>query len=235
MTIPGFPTRFSALIGRDPRVDLHIHSLWSDGLDLIVEIAAAARQKGLKAIAITDHVREQSTYFREYCGEIKRVESVDLPICIGFEAKIRDFQGNLDVSLETRRLSKIQIGSVHRFPIGRKLINPKDFSGRICQEIELELSIAAIRSQSMSILGHPGGMSLSSFGEFPQEYFREIVAECTRADVSFELNSAYHMGVYADLLPILREYDPFVSYGSDAHTLGDIGKCLAFSGTGDFR
>ena len=39
----------------DMRGDLHMHSTWTDGLATIDEMAQAAKQRGLKYIAITDH------------------------------------------------------------------------------------------------------------------------------------------------------------------------------------
>jgi putative hydrolase len=220
----GNPIRFNALRISDTYADLHIHSAWSDGANSIAEIVQEARLKNLKIIAITDHVRRESAYFTDYCAEIKKIVANDLSILVGFEAKIRDFQGYLDVSIEVRKMADIQIGSVHRFPMGRKLFSPKDLGKRICQEVELELSISAIRKQQMGIIGHPGGMSLKEFGEFPMEFFREIIAECSCNDIAFELNSTYHAGIYADLQPMLQEHNPYVSFGSDAHTLANIGK-----------
>jgi putative hydrolase len=233
VVIVGHAIRFNAVGISDTYADLHIHSAWSDGANSIAEIVQEARLKNLRIIAITDHVRRESTYFTDYCAEIRKMGASDLSILIGFEAKIRDFQGNLDVSDEVRMSSDIQIGSVHRFPMGRKLLSPKDLGRCICQEIELELSIAAIKKQQMGILGHPGGMSLKEFGEFPMEFFREIAAECSRNDIMFELNSAYHAGIYVDLQPILQEYNPYVSFGSDAHTLAEIGKWSTILGKGD--
>jgi len=224
VVVVGHPIRFNTLGILDTYADLHVHSAWSDGANSIAEIVQEARLKNLRIIAITDHVRRESTYFPDYCAEIRKMGSSDLPILVGFEAKIRDFQGDLDVSSEVRRRSDIQIGSVHRFPLGRKLLSPKDLGKHICQEVELELSIAAIRRQQMGILGHPGGMSIKAFGEFPMEFFREITAECSRNDIVFELNSTYHASIYGDLHPMLKEYNPYVTFGSDAHTLEDIGK-----------
>ncbi|MDF1594265.1 MAG: PHP domain-containing protein [Desulfobacterales bacterium] len=224
MEIVGHHIRFNAFNISDTYTDLHIHSTWSDGINSIVEIVQGARIKNLRIIAITDHVRRKSTYFTGYCDEIRKIGVSDLSILIGFEAKIKNFQGNLDVSSKVRKMSDLQIGSVHRFPLGRKLISPKDLSKRICQEVELELSVAAIKKQQMDILGHPGGMSLKEFGEFPMEFFREIIVECSRNDIIFELNSAYHAAIYWDLQPMLQEHNPYVSFGSDAHTLEEIGK-----------
>lgn len=233
MLIAQRPVRFDMLKSTDTCVDLHIHSVWSDGTNSVAEIVQEAKRKNLRSIAITDHIRRESTYFPDYLTEIRKMVSSDLQILVGFEAKIMDFQGDLDVSGEVRRMSDIQIGSVHRFPIGRKLLYPKDLDKRICQEIELELSIAAIRKQQMDILGHPGGMSLKEFGEFPMEYFHEIAAECSRNEIVFELNSTYHSDIYSDLQLILKEHNPYVSFGSDAHTLEAIGKWPTILGKGD--
>jgi putative hydrolase len=229
----GHPIRFNALGISETYADLHIHSAWSDGANSIAEIVQEARLKNLKIIAITDHVRRESTYFTDYCAEIRKMGDSALPILIGFEAKIRNFQGDLDVSSEVRKRSDIQIGSVHRFPWGRKLLSPKDLGKRACQEVEIELSIAAIKKQQMGILGHPGGMSLKEFGEFPMDFFLEIITECSRNDIVFELNSTYHAGIYGDLQPMLQEYNPYVSFGSDAHTLEEIGKWSTILGKGD--
>jgi len=40
---------------KDLRGDLHVHSTWSDGLDTVEAMAEAARARGLRYLAITDH------------------------------------------------------------------------------------------------------------------------------------------------------------------------------------
>ena len=37
------------------RTDLHMHTTWSDGTLSVLEMARAARDSGLRAVAITDH------------------------------------------------------------------------------------------------------------------------------------------------------------------------------------
>jgi hypothetical protein len=59
----GFLTRaecdriLAANAGRAVRGDLQVHTLGSDGADSIRDIAAAARARGLRYLAITDHSR----------------------------------------------------------------------------------------------------------------------------------------------------------------------------------
>lgn len=204
--------------------DLHIHSTWSDGINSIHEIVQQSKLKKLSTIAITDHIRNESTYFNDYYNEIKKMKVDGIVILTGFEVKIKNFQGEVDVSPAVSNKAEVQIASVHRFPLGRKLFSPDKFNKPICQEIELELSIACIRKQQMRVLGHPGGMSIKAFHEFPIAFFREIIIECAHNDIVFELNSAYHAEIYKELMPILEEYNPYLSFATDAHTIKEIGQ-----------
>ena len=141
----------------------------------------------------------------------------------GFEAKIENFKGKIDVSEDVMRKSDLSIASVHRFPIGKKLIAARHFPQDLSEDIELELSIAAIKRGGFSILGHPGGMSIRAYGKFKKEYFEEIISELCKTNIAFDFNYAYHKYLVEDLIPIFKKYDPFISIGSDAHKLLDIG------------
>jgi histidinol phosphatase-like PHP family hydrolase len=205
--------------------DKHIHSVWTDGCDTIAKIAKKAKDLGLRHIAIVDHIRKNSVYFTDYCNEIAKVaKKFTIDILTGFEAKVEDFLGNIDVSEEVVKKAQIRVASVHRFPIGRKLYLPKEFKKRICQEIELELIIAAIKSQRFNVIGHPGGMSLQIYHDFPMDFFDEIIIECKKNNVAFEINGKYHLAILKDLKRLLRKHNPFVSLGSDAHSVDDLGK-----------
>lgn len=205
--------------------DKHIHSCWTDGDGSIWNIANQYKNIGVKQIAITDHIRKSSTYFDAYYNEIKKVgNELGNEILVGFEAKVMDFNGNIDVLSSVHKKADIQIVSVHRFPMGRKLFNPGDFSKRTCQEIELELSIAAINNGGFNVLGHPGGMSLRTFNEFPVAFFEEIISLCKKKDVAFDLNTNSHIPVLNDLIPLFIKHDPYISIGSDLHKMKDINK-----------
>lgn len=215
----------------DIYIDNHIHSSWTDGEGSVKEIAQRAEEAGLRQIAIAEHVRKDSAYFSRYCVEIEQLRrETGIDILIGFEAKIKNLQGDIDVADEVRRRAQIKIASVHRFPIGRKLYLPQEFKKEICQEIELELSIAAIKARQCNVLGHPGGMSLRAYGEFPLNFFEETIMACKKYNVAFELNSSYHLTVLEELKTLLKRHDIFVSIGSDAHTLDKIGSSLGVLG-----
>jgi histidinol phosphatase-like PHP family hydrolase len=203
--------------------DKHIHSKWSDGKAGIKQIIKKAEALCLNQLAITEHIRGDSTYFSAYADDIKSIKTkLPLKVYIGFEAKIKNFKGEIDAPQSVLKKAQIRIASVHRFPIGNSLYAPGRFEKKICQQIELDLSIAALRKKSCNVLGHPGGMSLVTYGDFPLAFFEKIISECRNNNIAFELNSTYHAGIYRKLEPLLRRYNPFVSLGSDAHKIEDI-------------
>ncbi|MBD3271938.1 MAG: PHP domain-containing protein [Elusimicrobia bacterium] len=217
--------RYNSMTHQYFMTDKHIHSRWTDGTQTILQIARYAKKMGLNQIAITDHIRKDSTYFNKYRREIKKVRSmVDLDILIGFEAKIENFNGDIDVSKKVIEQSQIKIGSVHRFPVGRKLYHAYEFPKKISQEIEVELSVAAIKNSNINVLGHPGAMNLMAFKEFPEHCFETMIKECKINNVAFELNGHYHVTCKKYLIPLLRKYNVLVSLGSDAHTRNDFGE-----------
>lgn len=208
--------------------DKHIHSQWTDGKGTILQIAERANRLGLNHIAITDHIRSDSSYFPKYFDEIRRIRRrYSFNILVGVEVKIRNFNGDIDIPGSALKRAEIKVASVHRFPIGRKLYTPHKFSKRLCQEIELELSLAALKKGGFDVLGHPGAMSLKFFGEFPIGFFKEIALKCRKSHIAFEVNSFYHKSALKQLKSILKEHNPLVSIGSEAHNLKDVGSCLS--------
>ncbi len=53
--------------------DLHMHSTWTDGKKTVSEMVGKANKLSLTSIAITDHIRETSTYFNKYYDEICQI------------------------------------------------------------------------------------------------------------------------------------------------------------------
>lgn len=207
--------------------DLHIHSSWTDGQDSVEAIVKKAETLGLHTIAITDHIRSASEYFSEYTEEIQRIRKfTSINILIGFETRIKNFNGELDVCPKVQDTADLRIASVHRFPFANKLFPAADFSKEAAQAIELELCLAAIEKGGFDILGHPGGMCLKQFGEFPLEYFEKIIVDCKKNNIAFEINSTYHQNIYSQLKEILGKHNPLVTFGSDAHDKKNIAKWL---------
>lgn len=216
--------RFSKIDVEYLYTDKHVHTIWGDGRSSIADMLSRARDLGLRQIAFTEHVRAQSTYFPLYLKDIKNANFNNrIDVLTGFEAKVSNFSGDIDVPNDVLKMVDIKMASVHRFPMGRKLFDANEFAKNICQEIELELSIAAIKMGKCNVLGHPGGMSLKNHNEFPGNFFEEIIIECKKNDIAFDLNGYYHKPVVRELMKILKKHDPYVSLGSDAHHVDELG------------
>lgn len=218
-----FP-RFNNLTLSDLKVDFHLHSTWTDGKNSVAEIIEYAKIHNLNSIAITDHIRRASRYFDDCKKEIDFLNSQEhINVYKGFEAKVNDFEGNIDVKEEVVQEADIAIVSVHRFPLGRKLYNALEFKSNIAQEIELELSLAALNKGGFNVLGHPGGMSLAAYKEFPTDFFEEIIISCSKNDIAFDLNGRYHFTQIDILLPLLQKHNPHISIGTDSHNVIEMG------------
>jgi histidinol phosphatase-like PHP family hydrolase len=198
--------------------DAHTHTTWTDGNDSPEAMAAAAYAAGMTALAFTEHVRASSTFLSAYAAEIASLRAcAPVRVFCGCEAKIAGFDGSLDIPDDADRFMDFVVASVHRMPLGRRLYTASDLGERLCNEIELELTIAAIRRGGFDVLGHAGGMSLATFGRFPEAGFDEIAAACREHGIVFEMNARYHAAVVDLLLDVVARHDPLVSWGSDAH------------------
>ena len=85
------------------RINMHLHSSFSDGENSPEEMVQEACRIGYVEITITDHVRRTSDWMDNYCREINRLKEVYLSkikIYSGIEAKVINLQGEVDARRE---------------------------------------------------------------------------------------------------------------------------------------
>jgi putative hydrolase len=204
-------------------MDCHLHSKWTDGRCTIRELAEEAKALGLARIAVTDHVRRRSDYQEGYREEIRTVSrELMFDILTGFEAKAADFDGSLDLNTACRKLADLVIGSVHSLPDGNGFRRPETFPAGELARLECKAALGIIRGGAADVLGHPGGMSLALHGHFAAESFEALIAACAETRTAFELNSRYHKPVRKVLFDLLDHYNPYISFGSDAHRVAEM-------------
>lgn len=205
------------------KTDYHMHTTYTDGKNSMLEMFSQAVKNNLTAIAFTDHVRENSEYLTEYLSEIDILKKeASIKIYKGIEARIKNFTGDLGYPIKFKDDLDLIIASVHRFSINNKIFSPDNFSHEIATEIELCLTLAAIRRKGFHILGHCGGMSIHYFNSFPVQYFEEVIKECAYYNIAFEVNDRYHNLYKNELFNLLYKYNPLVTFGSDAHNVNAI-------------
>ena len=219
--------RFRELGRAEINVELQVHTTWTDGQATVLQILQAARECGLGALAFTEHVREDTAWFDEFKNEVLSAarDLGDIQIFVGCETKALDTNGRLDVSQQVLDACDIVLGVVHRFPDDRGgYLDFDQLSFAQSADIEFQLSIGMISNAPIDVLGHPGGMSLRRHGRFPEAYFRAMMTATLERRIAIEINSSYLTDMPA-FLRLCEEVNPYVSIGSDAHRLEQLGHC----------
>jgi putative hydrolase len=219
--------RFRDLDPASINVELQVHTDRTDGEASINQILDAAVARGLSALAFTEHVRLDSSWFQEFAAEVRELSSAypDLEVYVGCEAKALDRVGGLDCSEQVRQACDIVLGVVHRLPDGRGGLLPfESLSATELAEAECELSLGLLRNAPIHVLGHPGGMYQRRYGRYPDELFRRMMEVSLERRIAIEINSSYLVDLEA-FLRLCDEVNPYVSIGSDVHRLTDLAAC----------
>ncbi len=219
--------RFHDLCASSVNVDFQVHTVKTDGKGTIREILSIARERKLGAIAFTEHVRKSTDWFAGFAEDVRRTaeDFREISVYVGCETKALDKAGTLDVSAEIFQISDIVLGSVHRFPDDRGgYLEFNSMSPAEMAELEFELALGMAEKGEIDVLSHPGGMYERRHGAFPEKYFRDLMRATLKAEVAIEINSSYLVDP-ENFLRLCAEIDPFVSIGSDVHSLDEIGRC----------
>lgn len=143
----------------DLQSDLHMHSTWSDGRASIAAMADAARQRGLRAIAITDHsaylgvtsgvdvqrLQEQAAEIAQINADY-RARGIDFVILHGVEVDITP-DGELALPDQALAALDIVVASLH-------------VSLRQPREQITERLLRAIANPHVDVIAHPTGRIL---------------------------------------------------------------------------
>lgn len=227
--------------------DFHMHSRVSfDGHDSGLDMALAAREKGLKEICFTDHidytpemdmVLDPECYDREYDG----LELPGLRICRGVEYGLTpDNREQMRVDLARREYDFV-LGSVHLVDGVDVYLLPY-WQGRTVEEavrLHLEETLRAVTVHTdYDVLGHLTFISkargnpehkLLRYGEY-REIIDEILSQLVRHDKGLEVNTSGidRCGGSLPTMDIVRRFKELggqiVTVGSDAHDTARVGQ-----------
>jgi len=168
---------------RDIQGDLHMHSTWTDGLATIEEMAAAAKKRGLKYIAITDHSKRvkmvgglDGDRARQQWAEIdqlnKRLKGIT--VLKGIEVDILE-RGGLDLDDDVLAQADWVVASVH--------YGQSQSREQITQRI-----IGALENPYVAAIAHPTGRLLME--RRPYQLDLDVVMKAARDNGKFlELNA----------------------------------------------
>ena len=208
-----------------PMFDYHMHTNWTDGNNTSYEMYERASKLGLKSILFSEHARKSSEdWFYKFANEIRLLPKLPCQALVGVEAKVIDFDGNIDSTDKIIGECDLVMASVHRFP-GEKNMEKmcNEISKHDAIKIELELSLSVLENDNVDILGHPFGMSLRRFGVIPnKDHFVEIVKKAAITGVAIEVNSHYHNNGW-EIINLCKDFGATISLGSNAHNVESVG------------
>jgi DNA polymerase (family 10) len=168
----------------DLKSDLHTHSTWSDAANTIEEMAVAARERGLKVLAITDHSGGLGIAYglsveklRSQRKEIRRVQKRmgnTITLLQGSEVEILA-DGSLDFPDRVLAELDIVVASLH-------------MSLRQPRQVITERLLRVLRHPHVDVIGHLSGRLLPN--REGADLDMEAVLETARqSGVAFEINS----------------------------------------------
>ena len=167
----------------DLRGEVHMHTVETDGKSTIEEMADAAKQRGYKYIAITDHSKNLAMANglddKRAVKHIARINAVNdqmegITIMSGIEVDILS-DGSLDLSDSVLEQMDVVVASVH------SAFNqePAQMTDRL---------LRAITNKNVAILGHPTGR-LQLRREAYQFDFEAVLKTAADERVAMELNA----------------------------------------------
>ncbi len=164
--------------------ELHSHSTWSDGALSIADMARAARSRGLKMLAVTDHTQSLGVAnglnperLRQQRREINAIQAElgeDFILLQGAEVEIKA-DGSLDYPDEVLAELDLVIASLHV-----SLRQPRE-------EITARL-LKAIHNPHVDIIGHPSGRLLPN-REGADLDWEAVLTAAQDAGVALEINA----------------------------------------------
>jgi DNA polymerase (family 10) len=193
--------------------DVHMHTTETDGRNSILEMARAAKARGLEYIAITDHSEAVTVAngmtperFRDHMEQIREANEQieDFEILTGIEVDILA-DGSLDMDHALLAEADWVVGSVHS-------------KFNLDQAAMTERLIKAVETGLISALGHPTGRILGGRDGYVYD-FDAILEAVGEYGVAMEINgSVGRLDLNAEKARTARARGAKIILGSDAHS-----------------
>jgi len=199
---------------RDIQGDLHVHSLWSDGHFSIAAIAEAARRRGYRYVAITDHSARlkvaKGLSVEDLLKKRREIDQVnkqysDFRVLFGTEAEI-DSDGNVDYDEKILREFEIVIAALH---VGLEQ-DREQMTRRL---------VKACENKYVHILAHPTGVHAGK----REPYDMDLKAVCQAAAATntfLEINAfPIRLDLNSQNVFFSREHGAQFVINTDTHSL----------------
>lgn len=198
-------------------LDVHTHTVASGhAFSSLQEMAAAAAEKGLKLLGITEHAPGipgtcEPIYFRNLHVVPRMMYGVEL--LLGAEINVLNSRGELDMNKELMDRLDLRIAGIHSlcYKHGNRDENTEGL-------------VRVIRNPRINIISHPGDGTA-------QLYFEPLVLAAKESHTLLEINNSSLKPVRhkesardnnLEILRLCKQYEVPVILGSDAHISFDI-------------
>lgn len=200
-------------------VDTHTHTIVSGhAYSTMKEMIIMAQEKGLEALAITEHAPALPGTCGLYHFQNYKVVPRDydgLKLLLGVEANILDRSGKLDLPQEILETQDIVIASLH----------DSCFDDVIDKGVITEAYINVMKNPCVQIIGHPDDarvpVDYDALVQAAKEY--KVLLEINNTSLS---SKSFRQGArenYQELLKKCKEQEVMMVMGSDAHLDLDVG------------
>lgn len=206
--------------------DFHTHTTHSHGTGSVEDNVKAAIDKGLRAIAISDHgmghlfynISDMGAYLRDI--EDMRAKYADkIHVFSGYEGNLSSLNGQLDIPADYAAAIDIPFFGYHkmvRYPAPADWLHfmlPKRTSEPALRK-NVEAYDAAMRNNRVRFISHPGyGLPVSQ---------EQLAKRAAANDVLLEINAKHPEFTVQDLMKAANAGARFI-IGSDAHSPGRVG------------
>lgn len=211
------------------RIDLHLHTHFSDGTSSLEDVVRVAQNRGLTYTAITDHYsafqelpkRMTPRALHAYLQALEGVNAFK-----GLEVEILD-DGTVSMAPPTKTAFDLILGGLHILQGTRfwgdatPILNPHGF----VEAIRVAL-ITAMESRLLDVIAHvtwlPPSLHHQADTLLDAAWADSVVDAASDFDVAMELNGAWRVPHEAFVERCVH-HGVKLSLGSDAHTLHAIG------------
>ena len=216
-------------------IDTHMHTNFSDGKNSVNEMAEEASKLSYDIIAFSDHVWKTTNWVSEYVDEIKRTQERigrKIKLLTALEAKLINFNGEMDIKDDDLKKIDFLIGAVHSIPIdksGKERVrvveeNCKllEIKGEIKEPEEIlkyweKATFSILKNKSVSVLAHPLRIPKVLNQRISKTLKESIVEEAIRMNKIIEINT--YCKADDEFLEIIERKKPMILVGSDSHSI----------------
>ena len=202
---------------QDLKGDLHAHTRATDGRNSLQEMAEAARLRGLRYFAITDHSRRLTmAKGLDSARLLQQTEAIDrlnatlsgITILKGIEVDILE-DGNLDLPDEVLGRLDLVVGAVHsRFNLSNRR--------------QTERIMKAMDHPHFSILAHPSGRLIGRREPYDVDMLR-IIRKARERRCFLEINAHPERLDLTDIhCRMAKEEGVLLAVNTDAHSMLDL-------------